>query len=65
MDNGPGIDEDIFENLFEPVNSTKEGHSGLGLTIVKYLIDDIDGEISCSNSSSGTRFQILLPRVLA
>ena len=64
-DNGPGIDEDILENLFQPVNSTKQGHSGLGLAIVKYLVEEIDGEISCSSSNAGTRFQILLPRILA
>lgn len=64
-DNGPGIDESILEHLFQPVTSTKEGHSGLGLAIVKHLIDEIDGEISCSSSSAGTRFQIHLPRVLA
>ncbi|MFO7830359.1 MAG: HDOD domain-containing protein [Desulfuromonadaceae bacterium] len=64
-DNGPGINEDILENLFQPVNSTKQGHSGLGLAIVKYLVDEIDGEISCSSSNAGTRFQILLPRILA
>jgi signal transduction histidine kinase/HD-like signal output (HDOD) protein len=64
-DNGPGIDEAVLENLFQPVTSTKENHSGMGLAIVKHLIDEINGEISCSSSNAGTRFQILLPRVLA
>ncbi|MDD2557126.1 MAG: HDOD domain-containing protein [Desulfuromonadaceae bacterium] len=64
-DNGPGIDNEILADIFKPVRSTKQGHSGLGLSIVKHLLDEIDGEISCSSSEAGTRFQIFLPRVLA
>ena len=63
-DNGPGIPEDIKLHLFSPVNSTKgDSHSGLGLSIVKKLVDDMDGSIVCrSNAESGTEFQILLPK---
>lgn len=63
-DNGPGIDENIKNKLFSPVTSTKgSGHSGLGLSIVKKLIDDMDGTIVCrSNPNIGTQFQILLPK---
>ena len=63
-DNGPGIPEEIKANLFAPVSSTKGGsHSGLGLSIVKKLIDDMDGSIVWrSNAETGTEFQILLPR---
>ncbi|MDG1772891.1 MAG: HDOD domain-containing protein [Oceanicoccus sp.] len=62
-DNGPGIAPEVKKNLFSPVDSTKgQGHSGLGLSIVKKLIDDMDGSIVCrSNPDSGTQFQILLP----
>ena len=62
-DNGPGIAPELKKNLFRPVESTKgRGHSGLGLSIVKKLIDDMDGSIVCrSNPDSGTQFQILLP----
>lgn len=63
-DNGPGLADEIKHNLFSPVTSTKgEGHSGLGLSIVKKLIDDMNGSIVCrSNKESGTQFQILLPK---
>lgn len=63
-DNGPGLADEIKHNLFSPVTSTKgEGHSGLGLSIVKKLIDDMNGSIVCrSNQESGTQFQILLPK---
>jgi len=64
-DNGPGISENIKKHLFSPVTSTKgEGHSGLGLSIIKKLIDEMDGSIVCrSNPKSGTQFQILLPKL--
>lgn len=63
-DNGPGIPDSIKTQLFSPVNSTKgSDHSGLGLSIVKKLIDTMQGSIVCrSNPDNGTEFQILLPK---
>lgn len=63
VDNGPGIPGHIMANLFKPVISTKgKGHAGLGLSIVKNLVDELKGRIFCqSNEISGTAFQILLP----
>jgi signal transduction histidine kinase len=62
-DSGPGIPSSIMPNLFSPVASTKgKGHSGLGLTIVKNLVTELSGTISCSsNGEQGTEFRILLP----
>lgn len=65
-DNGPGLPKEVMTGLFSPVQSTKgEGHSGLGLSIVKRLVDEMDGIILCSSGSNGTRFQVLLPRAVA
>ncbi len=63
VDNGPGIPGHIMADLFKPVSSTKGiGHAGLGLSIVKNLVDELKGRIFCqSNEISGTAFQILLP----
>lgn len=62
-DNGPGIPPEILENLFQPVVSTKENHSGLGLSIVNQLIGELSGNISCySRRDEGTEFKILIPR---
>ncbi len=63
-DDGPGIPNDIKRHLFKPVSSTKgQGHSGLGLSIVKKLVDDMDGSIVCrSKESTGAQFEILLPQ---
>jgi HD-like signal output (HDOD) protein/signal transduction histidine kinase len=64
IDDGPGIPEEIMQQLFTPVVSTKGcSHSGLGLAIVKNLMDELSGHISCtSNAGQGTRFQLYLPR---
>ena len=62
-DDGPGIDPDILPQLFSPVDSTKgEDHAGLGLTIVKNLVNELHGSISCRSSDKGTSFHILLPK---
>ena len=62
-DNGPGIDGDILPRLFTPVESTKGGnHAGLGLSIVRNLVNELHGSISCRSSEKGTSFHILLPK---
>ncbi len=62
-DTGPGIDKTIQDRLFSPVCSTKGGeHAGLGLNIVKEMVDDINAEISCHSSSEfGTLFKLMIP----
>lgn len=61
-DTGNGIPDDIRDTLFSPVGTTKgEGHSGLGLSIVKQLVDDMEGIIACRTGQEGTTFRILLP----
>lgn len=63
-DDGPGIPEDIKQHLFEPFHTTqKEGHSGLGLSIVhNIIINKLGGEISCDTApQTGTTFKISLP----
>ena len=63
-DTGKGIPGAIRETLFTPVKSTKgEGHGGLGLSIVKQLVDDMEGIIACHTGQQGTSFRILLPAV--
>jgi putative nucleotidyltransferase with HDIG domain len=61
-DNGPGIPAGILATLFSPVQSTKGGsHRGLGLSIVRELLSDAQGQISCRSDKAGTVFEILLP----
>lgn len=63
-DNGPGIDQNIQEKIFEPFFSTKsktEG-TGLGLAVVHGIIKNHRGFIQViSEKGTGTVFEILLP----
>lgn len=62
-DNGPGIAKALIPRIFSPVQTTKgKNHSGLGLSIVKGLVNDLDGNISCISNKNGTSFHILLPK---
>ena len=60
-DNGSGISEVYKNNIFEPyVSSKKSSKGGLGLAMVKKIIDDHDGLISFDSSPDGTTFLINL-----
>lgn len=62
-DNGPGIPLEVMNQLFSPIASTKgDNHAGLGLSITKRLVDDLNGRITCESGSWGTRFQVLIPQ---
>ncbi|TGK38155.1 sensor histidine kinase [Leptospira andrefontaineae] len=63
-DNGPGIPETIQERIFEPFFTTKapgEG-SGLGLDIVKRIVENHGGSIGFETSPKGTAFLVTLPQ---
>lgn len=62
-DDGPGIPDDIMNNLYKPVMTTKgSDHSGLGLSIVKNLIDSLGGFIGCRTGKHGTVFNVQIPK---
>jgi PAS domain S-box-containing protein len=61
-DTGTGIPEKIMENLWKPLQTTKARGMGLGLPIVKRIVDAHSGEISVeAKSGEGTTFTIRLP----
>ena len=60
-DNGPGIPNEIQEQVFFPMMSTKEDGSGLGLSIAQDIIRIHGGSISFSSKPEKTVFSILLP----
>ena len=60
IDNGVGIPESIKDKIFEPKFTTKTKGMGLGLGIVKNIIDSHGGKINYSSSSKGTKFIITL-----
>ena len=57
MDDGSGVPEDVRSRMFEPYASTKEGGTGLGLTIVNQIVSDHNGFIRYSDRKpTGTVF---------
>jgi signal transduction histidine kinase len=61
-DNGPGIPDQIRQNLFVPfVTHNKKEGTGLGLAIVKQFVEAHGGKISVETSPKGTKFSIFLP----
>jgi HD-like signal output (HDOD) protein/two-component sensor histidine kinase len=61
-DTGGGLPPEIQQHLFSPVKSTKgRGHGGLGLSVVKQLVDDMEGIVNCRTGSAGTAFRVLFP----
>ena len=62
-DDGPGIPDDLRSRLFEPFTSAKGvDHRGLGLSIVRSIIQEHGGSIRCdSDPQGGTCFVVSLP----
>jgi len=63
-DNGKGIDSRQQRRIFEPGYSTKKRGWGLGLTLVKRIVEDYHrGRVTLLESAPGlgTTFQVLLP----
>jgi len=52
-DTGPGIPEDMQENIFEPFYTTRESGTGLGLAIVHRIVLDHGAEIRVESSPAG------------
>ncbi len=61
IDNGPGIDPEIAEQIFYPMITSKADGAGLGLAIAHSLIHQHQGLIECDSTPGRTRFSILLP----
>jgi two-component system nitrogen regulation sensor histidine kinase NtrY len=59
-DNGPGLTPEMQARLFQPNFTTKRGGSGLGLVMVKRIVEEHGGTIAVTSSDQGTRFKIML-----
>jgi signal transduction histidine kinase len=62
-DNGPGIDPEVRDRLFEPGVTTKPGGWGVGLSLARRIVEDVHGgKIRArSRPGGGARFEILVP----
>jgi len=63
QDTGSGIPADLWEQIFEPLYTTKPGGTGLGLYIVQEIVTAHGGQITIESvEGQGTIFTITLPR---
>ena len=61
QDEGNGIPESILGKLFEPFFTTKEEGIGLGLSIIKRIVEDHQGKIEVeSTEGKGSIFSVIL-----
>jgi two-component system sensor histidine kinase HydH len=61
-DQGEGIAEDILEKIWDPFFTTKSKGTGLGLGIVKNIIESHGGTVQIANGSqSGARVTVKIP----
>lgn len=62
-DNGPGIPPEDLPHIMEPFHTRKESGTGLGLTIVRHIVESHGGQIGVrSRVGQGSCFTIRLPR---
>jgi len=61
-DEGEGIPEDLFDRIFEPYFTTRESGTGLGLAVVRQIVERHRGEIRVRNNDErGATFTVCLP----
>ncbi len=64
-DSGPGVDEATLKKIFNPFFTTKERGTGLGLCVVRNIVEAHGGKVWLENSpASGARVRIKLPMAL-
>ncbi|MEM7252303.1 MAG: PAS domain-containing sensor histidine kinase [Pseudomonadota bacterium] len=61
IDDGPGIPDSLRQNLFEPFVSGGPKSSGLGLSIVRSIVEAHGGDINLEPAATGAAFVMRLP----
>lgn len=61
IDNGPGIDSDMINQIFYPMVTGRAEGTGLGLSIAQALINQHNGMIECNSEPGNTVFSVYLP----
>lgn len=62
-DNGPGVSDDIKDNLFDPFVTSKPQGIGLGLSISRTIIENHGGQLWLEPTESGSLLCFYLPTV--
>jgi signal transduction histidine kinase len=65
---GPSLPDDLATQIFQPMVSKRDleqdktvPHLGLGLYIVKLIVDKHSGKVSAKNKQEGVEFLVALP----
>ncbi len=56
-DNGVG-DPEIIDRIFDPFFTTRDGHSGIGLWLARYLVERNRGKLTCERLGKGALFAL-------
>jgi signal transduction histidine kinase len=59
-DDGPGLDADAVERIFEP-GVSETGGAGLGLPLARRLARACGGDVAARADAAGGRFELRLP----
>ncbi|MDB2394275.1 ATP-binding protein [Flavobacteriaceae bacterium] len=63
-DNGKGIPKDLHDRIFEPTFTTKTSGMGLGLSMVKSIVETYDGSVVFDSTPDAlTRFELRFPSI--
>ena len=61
-DSGPGVSQEIRDEIFDPYFTTKHEGTGIGLSLCHRIINDHGGSLTVSDSEfGGAEFQIEMP----
>jgi len=60
-DDGKGISKEVQDKIFNPFFTTKNTGTGLGLAMVKRIVEAHGGSINFTSNAQGTLFNIIIP----
>jgi len=61
IDNGPGIEQNLLQNIFYPMISGRAEGTGLGLSITQSIFTKHHGLVECESEPGRTNFIVYLP----
>jgi signal transduction histidine kinase len=60
-DSGVGVPPELLERIFDPLFTTKQQGTGLGLAVVASVVQQHQGLVRCESHPGNTRFELYLP----
>jgi len=61
-DTGSGIDQGILAKLGKPFVTNKEGGTGLGVAMVRNMMDELGGRLEIASDANGSTFSLWFPK---